>query len=366
MRTFVIALALAAIGIPSDRICGQESHPSPTEKKAAPPSPQFIRRALQWLESTDSKRRRTACRSFMQLGPEAMPYYRKALEAAAKTHNKRLEKLVDDATANPYSAHDTAARQLADERARILPLIRTDYHKAPDKIRMLREEMTGLGRLYDKTTNLATTDTTRFDTALDGSVAALVEIARELERFEPDRDSASMDDEELRDFVIEDNIETQQLLKQRERLLATRKEVAALAAAERDNASAGRWASPAMRTFATRLNRERAWTGLAPFRLEEKLSAAAKGHSADMATIGFFAHTSPVKGKETSGQRARLAGFAGRWTGENIYMGSTDPDAAYNAWFGSDGHRFIMFTAGPDVVGVGIHGRHWTMMTGRM
>ncbi len=362
MRTHILALALAATCLPSGRVCGQESQ---APAKSAAPSPQFLRRAVQWLESTDAKRRRAACRSFMQLGSGAMPYYRKALEKAAATHNKHLETLVGDSDANPYAAHDAAARQLADERERILPLIRTDYHKAPDKIRMLREEMTGLGRLYDKTTNLATTDTSRFDTQLDGTVAALVEIARELERFEPDRDSASLDDEELAKFVVEDNIDAQALLKQRDRLLATRKETAALAAAERDNASAGRWASPAMRAFATQLNRERAWIGLAPFRLEEKLSAAAKGHSSDMATIGFFAHTSPVKGKQTSGQRARLAGFTGRWTGENIYMGSTDPAAAYSAWFGSDGHRFIMFTAGPDVVGVGIHGRHWTMMTGR-
>jgi len=371
MRLIFVLLVAAIAAIPTSRSFAQAAgQPKPAaqtaEKKPARPSPQFLRRGLQWLESTDAARRRAAYRSFMQLDAGAMPYYKKALDAAAKAHNKRLESLVAQRSTNPYLDHDEAARQLDDERARILPLIRTDYHKAPAKIKMLRTEMDGLGRLYDKTMNLARNDTSRFDAQLDGTVAALVEIARELERFDPERDSASMTDEELRTFVLEDNVDAQPILKQRERLEASRKEAADLAAARRDNAAAGRWASPAMRTFVGILNQQRAWLGLSPLRLEEHLSAAAKGHSKDMATIGFFAHTSPVKGKETSGKRARLAGFTGQWTGENIYLGSTEPAAAFSAWFGSDGHRFIMFASGPNVIGIGIHGRHWTLMTGRL
>jgi uncharacterized protein YkwD len=45
-------------------------------------------------------------------------------------------------------------------------------------------------------------------------------------------------------------------------------------------------------------------------------------------------------------------------------MGSASPVAAYDAWFGSDGHRFIMFANGPNLIGIGPYGRHWTMMTG--
>ena len=369
---FLFLAAIAVVSTPGSAAqgTGQATAPDPPaqapEKKNPRPSPQFLRRGLQWLESTDPARRRAAYRSFMQLDAEAMPYYKKALEAAAKAHNKRLESLVSQRSSNPYLDHDEAARQLDDERARILPLIRTDYHKDPAKIKMLRTEMDGLGRLYDKTMNLARNDTSRFDAQLDATVAALVEIARELERFDPERDSASMTDEELRAFILEDNVDAQPILKQRERLAASRKEAADLAAARRDNDAAGRWASSSMRTFVGILNRQRAWLGLAPLRLEEHLSAAAKGHSKDMATIGFFSHTSPVKGKETSDQRARLAGFTGRWTGENIYMGSTEPAAAFNAWFGSDGHRFIMFASGPNVIGIGIHGRHWTLMTGNL
>jgi uncharacterized protein YkwD len=46
-------------------------------------------------------------------------------------------------------------------------------------------------------------------------------------------------------------------------------------------------------------------------------------------------------------------------------MGSSSHTSAYNAWFGSDGHRFIMFSDRPNLIGIGPHGKHWTMMTGR-
>ena len=84
-----------------------------------------------------------------------------------------------------------------------------------------------------------------------------------------------------------------------------------------------------------------------------------------MVRLGFFAHESPVPDKKTPWDRARLAGFEGRGTGENIFMGSTSPQAAYDAWFASDGHRFIMMANGPTLLGVGIAGNHWTMMTGK-
>lgn len=330
------------------------------------PSPEFRRRAAQWLESTESSRRQAAIRSYLQLGPEAMPDYHKALQQAARGHDERLARLASDIANNPYATHHEAARELDAERERVLALVRTDYHKDPDKVRMLREEMEGLGRLYDRTQRLAAVDAGRFDAALEGSVAALAEIARELERFEPDRETKEMDDEELHSFIVGDNIESQTLVEQRTRYRASRDQATALAAAEEANAQAGPWANAVMRDFTALLNRERAWLGLNPFRLEEKLSAAARGHSADMAGGGFFSHTSPIPGKESPAQRARLAGFTGGWSGENIFAGSPSHTAAFSGWFGSDGHRFIMFASGPNVIGVGVHGSHWTMMTGHL
>jgi uncharacterized protein YkwD len=72
-----------------------------------------------------------------------------------------------------------------------------------------------------------------------------------------------------------------------------------------------------------------------------------------------------VPGKKSPWDRAKLAGFAGNASGENIFMGSTNFQSAYDGWFGSDGHRFIMFADSPNVLGLGISGIHWTLMTGR-
>jgi uncharacterized protein YkwD len=58
-----------------------------------------------------------------------------------------------------------------------------------------------------------------------------------------------------------------------------------------------------------------------------------------------------------------LAGFEGSGASENIFAGSTSPNAAYDAWFASDGHRFNMF-GNANTLGVGVSGSHWTMMGG--
>lgn len=336
----------------------------PASAQEGAPSDEFKRRAAQWLESTESGKRQAAFRSYLQLGPDAMPHYQVALNKAVRVHNARIDRLAGDSSANPYAAHYDLVRQLGEERERISPLIHTDWKKDGAKIRMLREEMDGLGRLHERTMRLAAADASSFDSQLDGSVSALVEIARELERFEPDRESTGKDDPELRAFILEDNLEGQYIIKQREQFLISKQEIDAHAQAEKDNAAAGTWASASMRDFTTLLNLQRSWIGLAPFRLEEKLSAAAIGHSSDMARLGFFSHTSQIKEKASPGQRAKLAGFRGGWRGENIFMGSASHTAAFNAWFGSDGHRFIMFASGPNRIGVGPSGKHWTMMTG--
>jgi len=334
------------------------------DEQDGPPSAEFQRRASQWLESTESSRRQAAYRSYLQLGAGAMNHYRAALEKAVRTHNKRLDRFAGDLSANPYAAHADITSRLDEERERIIPLIRTDWHKDGAKIRMLREEMDGLGRLHERAMRLAAADTTKFDAQLEGSVEALVEIARELERFGEDHESSNMDDGELREFILADNLEGQLVVRQRERFLVSRSEAEMFAKAEADNTAAGAWANASMREFTSLLNLQRSWLGLGPFRMEEKLCAAARGHSEDMARLGFFSHTSPIKEKASPGQRARLAGFQGGWRGENIFMGSASHAAAFNGWFGSDGHRFIMFASGPNRIGIGPSGKHWTMMTG--
>ncbi len=327
----------------------------------------FLRKAEQWMASTEASKRQAAYRSWLQMGPDAMPKYEEALEDSRDFHEGAIDKLCSGSRnqPNPYADHDLAADELESERERVIPLIRTDWKKDSKKIAMLRNEMEDLESLFEKVAKTAGVETGTFDRAVDGHLEALFEVRRELERFDDDADSKELSDDELRSLVLEDHLEAAHLRKLQRRFQRTRDAIDAHNAAEKANAEAPRWASAPMKDFATTLNHERLILGLGPFRLEEKLSDAAKGHSKDMASLGFFAHESPVPGKKTPWDRARKAGFQGNASGENIYMGSTDPQAAYHAWFASDGHRFIMMASGPNVLGVGISGKHWTMMTGK-
>ncbi len=327
----------------------------------------FVRKAEQWMASTETSKRQAAYRTWLQMGPDAMPRYEQALHRSRRVHEQAIDKLCAGGRnrANPYADHDLIAGELGAERERVMPLIRTDWKKDPKQVAMLRGEMETLDDLLERITRAARVDTGDFDRVIDGHLEALFEIHRELERFDPEADSRELSDEELHEFVLEDHLEASHLRELRKRFHTTRDLLDAHATAAEANEEAGSWASGAVRNFAEILNHGRLVLGLGPLRLDEKLSAAAEGHSSDMARIGFFAHDSPVPGKKTPWDRAKKAGFEGRAGGENIFMGSTEPGAAYDAWFASDGHRFIMLASGPDTLGVGISGKHWTMMTGR-
>lgn len=65
-------------------------------------------------------------------------------------------------------------------------------------------------------------------------------------------------------------------------------------------------------------NRQRVANNLRPFDHHPDLEEAAAGHSRDMRDRGFFSHTSPVSGKQSLADRARLVGFSYRSLAENI------------------------------------------------
>jgi len=109
------------------------------------------------------------------------------------------------------------------------------------------------------------------------------------------------------------------------------------------------------------LNRIRYLLGLSLVRIDSKLSDAARDHSKDMATIGFFSHTSPVKGKQRFGQRAANFGTSAR--AENIAAGQRTGHGAIRAWWYSPGHHKNML-AGHARTGLGQHGSMWTQMFG--
>ena len=110
------------------------------------------------------------------------------------------------------------------------------------------------------------------------------------------------------------------------------------------------------------LNTLRMACGLTPLLVDPKLCAAAVGHSADMEQYGFFAHQSPLPGKQEPWDRATLAGTTA--SGENIFMGSPAAADAIKGWFLSPGHHKNMFGDRHRRQGLGRSGKHWTQLFG--
>ncbi|MDC1206756.1 CAP domain-containing protein [Akkermansiaceae bacterium] len=323
--------------------------------------PMAVRKALQWMQDQNAEKREAAYRTFQLYGESAKEVYTATLEKARTSHEKRLTRLLNDKSENPYHGTDLLTEELKAERERIYPLIRTDYKKDSAKIKMLRGEIESLTNLNAKLRKLSHADSSKFDTAVSSISTALAEVRRELILAEGEE----LEDQELDHLAaLQDSFDGEVYLKTKSQIASIQKEVAALKEATDANAACA-WANSSQKDFTKLLNDNRSLFGITPLRMEERLSAAATGHSNDMATIGFFSHTSPVKGKKSPGDRARAADYKYRWSGENIFMGSTSHASAYNAWFGSDGHRFIMFSDGPNLIGIGPHGKHWTMMTGK-
>ena len=110
-----------------------------------------------------------------------------------------------------------------------------------------------------------------------------------------------------------------------------------------------------------RLNEIRYLLGLSLVVIDEQLANAARDHSKDMATIGFFSHTSPVAGKQRFTQRA--AKFGTSAGAENIAAGQRTGHGAIEAWWYSPGHHRNML-GGHRRTGLGQHQTMWTQMFG--
>jgi uncharacterized protein YkwD len=104
-------------------------------------------------------------------------------------------------------------------------------------------------------------------------------------------------------------------------------------------------------------NMYRVMMGRNALKINPQLCTAARGHSKDMKEKNFFAHDSPVPGKRTPQDRARLAGTS--CGAENIYRGGTTAEGAFWAWFESLGHHRNMM-APHRQIGVGHHESFWT------
>jgi len=110
-------------------------------------------------------------------------------------------------------------------------------------------------------------------------------------------------------------------------------------------------------------NLERATAGCAALHVDQRLTAAAQGHSADMATRNYFAHDTP-EGK-TPWDRAKAAGYADP-SAENIAMGYRTPADVVTGWMNSPGHRANILNCASHAIGIGYdqRGFYWTQLFG--
>jgi uncharacterized protein YkwD len=110
-----------------------------------------------------------------------------------------------------------------------------------------------------------------------------------------------------------------------------------------------------------RLNEIRLLVGLPAQATDLKLVAACRTHSEDMCREGFFAHESPVSGRETPWKRAQAAGTTA--SAENIAAGTDSGGGAVQMWWHSPGHHKNMLGGQPRT-GLGRYERHWTQLFG--
>lgn len=336
------------------------------EEKKEPRIPAMaVNKALQWMQHHDPEKRQAAYQTFQLYGPSVVDVYRATLEKAMRGHEKKIARLLNDQRENPYHGIDLLTEELKTERERIFKLIHTDYKKESSNIRMLTDEVEKLEKLNVRARKIAQKDSSEFDADISQLAMAMAEVQRELLTIDseelPHDLPASV---EAQHAALNESFDGEVYLKTKSQITMVQEEVALLTKTEEANQNA-KWASASQKDFATMISEQRSLFGIPPLLMDEQLSAASTGHSEDMARLRFFAHESPVEGKKSPWDRARVAKFKHRAMGENIFMGSSSPEAAYKAWFGSDGHRFIMFGQGANLIGVGPHGRHWTMMTGK-
>jgi uncharacterized protein YkwD len=106
-------------------------------------------------------------------------------------------------------------------------------------------------------------------------------------------------------------------------------------------------------------NADRTERGMPALRENAKLRKAALGHSTDMVSGGYFAHTEPDG--DTLVDRIVSAGYVRKsdgWSlGENLAWGTGDLGTArgvHDAWMNSSGHKANILKASYREIGIGI------------
>ncbi|WP_203982299.1 CAP domain-containing protein [Sphaerisporangium rufum] len=117
-------------------------------------------------------------------------------------------------------------------------------------------------------------------------------------------------------------------------------------------APAGSAATRSLEAAAARLtNRVRARQGCAPLRVDTRLTASARAHSADMARRGYFGHTAP--GGRSPWDRMARAGYTNS-AAENIARGYQTAQEAVDGWMADPGHRRNILNCQIVAMGIGV------------
>ncbi|MFH1732587.1 MAG: CAP domain-containing protein [Planctomycetota bacterium] len=105
--------------------------------------------------------------------------------------------------------------------------------------------------------------------------------------------------------------------------------------------------------------------GMRALLIDASLVEAARQHSQEMKSLGYFSHTSPTAKFRTPWARAELFGYqGGACMGENIALGARSGAAAYACWLRSPPHHRSMLNPNYFDIGMGHVAGHWTEMFG--
>jgi uncharacterized protein YkwD len=117
------------------------------------------------------------------------------------------------------------------------------------------------------------------------------------------------------------------------------------------------------------VNQERSRAGCPALTINSSLMSAAQGHSQDMATNNFMAHTG--SNGSSPWDRIRAAGYIYSRAGENVAAGYASANAVMEGWMGSPGHRGNILNCEFREIGVGYatntrsdYGTYWTQNFG--
>lgn len=117
-------------------------------------------------------------------------------------------------------------------------------------------------------------------------------------------------------------------------------------------------------------NEQRVANGCPALRTDDRLTKAARAHSADMVTARFFSHTG--SNGSTFVAREVAAGYPKNGaSAENIAWGYRTPKDVVTGWMNSPGHRANILNCGSVAVGVGVvynksGAPYWTQDFGRI